>query len=158
MGHRSLAVHTNTTHPPGAHLTNPTREFDTPALLTAGLLGAAAAALNVLLFFGAEAAGVNMVGQCDPSTPASPLSVAMVAIESLVPAVVGTGILAGMNAFMARPGRVFAGIAVVVGLLSMGGPATLAGADGGTKVVLALMHVLAAGANSGALLTRGKRG
>lgn len=81
----------------------------------------------------------------------------MVAIASVVPAVVGTGILAGMNAAMARPGRLFAGIAVVVSLLSMGGPATLVGADGGTKVVLALMHVVAAAAIVGALLMRGKR-
>lgn len=73
----------------------PTRE----PLRTAGLLGAgASAALNVLLFFGAQAAGVNMVEQYEP-----------------------------------------------------------AGADMGTKVVPALMHVFSGGAIEGSLLTRGRR-
>lgn len=54
-------------------MTTSPREFDTRAILTAGLLGAGAAAvLNVLLHFGTLAAGVNMVGQYAPATPRPP--------------------------------------------------------------------------------------
>jgi hypothetical protein len=44
----------------------------------------------------------------------------------------------------------FIGVAVVIGLLSMGGPATLPGASVGLRVVLALMHVI-----SGITITAG---
>lgn len=133
------------------------REFAGSRLLVAGLSGGAIAALtNLVVYFAAKAAGVAMVGQFDSSAPASTLPVGMVILASVVPALVATGLLAAMNRFMARPSRVFAGLASVGALLSMGGPLTLEGADGTTKAALALMHVIAAVAISGALLLKGR--
>jgi len=140
-----------------AAATSSRRELDGARLPLAGLAGAGLAAAGNLAVFGvARAAGVSLMGQFDPKAPPAALPIAMVVIASVVPALVATAALAVMNRLMRKPARVFAAIAAVFGLLSMGGPATLQGADGATKATLALMHVVAAAAIATALL-RGAR-
>lgn len=137
--------------------TSTSRERQGSRLPLAGLAGAALAAAGNLAVFGvARAAGVSLVGQFDPKAPAATLPVAMVVIASFVPALVGTGVLAIMNRFLEKPSRAFAVLAGVVGVFSMGGPATLQGADGATKATLAVMHVVAAAAIAWALLRGGR--
>ncbi len=136
---------------------SPSREFTVARLVSAGLIGGAiAATLNLLLYFGAKAAGVNMVAQYDPSAGTSTLPAAMVVVATIVPALVAIGLLAAMNRFLLKPSRAFTVLAGLGAVLSMGGPATLAGADGATKAVLAVMHLIAAGAIAGALLKLGR--
>lgn len=143
--------------PMSASATSSPRELDGSRLPLAGLIGAGIAAVgNLAVFAAARAAGVNLIAQFDPKAPAATLPVAMVVISSFVPAILATGVLAIMNRFMSKPSRAFAVLAAVFGLLSMGGPATLQGADGATKATLALMHVIAAVAIAGALLRRGR--
>lgn len=153
MGSASTAHAATHTRESGA-----SREFVASRLITAGLTGGAVAAvLNVGVFLIAKVVGVTMVGQFDPAAPAATLPMGMVVVASVVPALVATGVLAIMNRLLARPGRVFAGLAAVGAVLSMGGPATLAGADTATRAALALMHLIAAGAIVGALLKMGRR-
>lgn len=138
--------------------TTPMRELDGSRILRAGLTGAAvAAAGNLVVFALAHAAGASLVAQFDPKAPATALPVAMVIIASVVPAVAATGVLALMNRLLRRPSRAFAMIAIAFGLFSMGGPATLAGADAATKATLGAMHVVAALAIAVALLRGARR-
>lgn len=106
--------------------------------------GAVGAVGNVVLYYVALAAGVTMVGQFDPNLPPTTLPLFPVIAASLVPAIPAGGVLVALNAFLRKPSTAFVVLSVVLGLLSMGGPASLVGADVGTKVVLGLMHVVSA--------------
>lgn len=101
----------------------------------AGLVG------NLALFFGAGAAGVSLTGRFDPSGPPVSLAVAAVVISSLVSAIPASLVALAIARFAKDPAKVFGIVAAVFALLSMGGPANLADAGGGLKLVLAVMHV-----------------
>jgi hypothetical protein len=49
------------------------------------------------------------------------------------------------------------GVAVALGLLSMGGPATLPGASSALRVVLALMHVVSGVSITAGIVRLGRR-
>lgn len=117
-----------------------------------GAFGGAALGLvgNLVLYFGASAAGVSLVGRFDPSAAPTALSVVPVVMASLVSAVPASLVALGIARFAKDPAKVFGIVAAVFALLSMGGPANLADAGGGLKLVLALMHVA-----SGAGITLG---
>lgn len=113
--------------------------------LKAALLGGViAAALNAALLFIARAAGVSMIGEYQPGQPALALPLPMLLVASLMPALVAGIAYYGLSRVTERAPRVFTLGATVLLLLSMGGPATLVGADAATRAVLALMHVFAA--------------
>ncbi len=113
--------------------------------------GAAAGAVaNVLLYFVAGAAGVAMTGRFDPSQPATALPIGPVAISSIVSAIPAALVALAAGRFAKAPAKVFTVIAAAFALLSMGGPASLAEASVGLKIVLGLMHVF-----SGVAITMG---
>ena len=114
--------------------------------------GAIAAVVNVIIFFGAKAAGESLSGEFQPGQPGT-LMLPAVIISSVLPA-----LFAAIVALLVRKAKagatIFAVIATVFLLLSMGGPFSgVAGATMTTKLVMALMHVVA-GAGIGGMLFR----
>ena len=115
------------------------------ASLRAALLGGAiAAALNLVLAVAAPALGIALVGQFNPNAAPMPLPAAMVIGACVVPAIVAGVAYFGLSRVTDKAPRIFTVVATLLLLVSMGGPATLVGADAATKSVLAAMHVIAA--------------
>jgi len=125
-------------------------------LLTGGIwkgagIGAAVGAVgNVVLYGIANASGISMVGEFMRGQPPLPMPFAPVIISSFIPAIFAALVAMALNRFTARPARIFTVVAVVFGLVSMVGPASIAGAGVGLRVVLALMHLV-----SGLTITMG---
>ncbi|KZK16571.1 DUF6069 family protein [Meiothermus taiwanensis] len=117
------------------------------ALLGGGL----AAGGNLLVFAIANVLGANLqVPSAPGSTTLVPLTAGQVIWASLIPALFAGGLLAILGRFARNPWPVFLGISGVFLLLSFGGPLNIP-ADTTTKLVLNLMHVVAAVAIVGAL-------
>jgi hypothetical protein len=115
-------------------------------LFGAGFMGGGiAAVVNLVLLFGAGAAGVAFVGEFQPGQPAAALGAVPVLLSSIVPAIPG-GILALILTRVAsqKAALIFGIIAVVFTLLSLGGPPNVKGLSTGGLVVMELMHVVAA--------------
>ena len=106
--------------------------------------GAIAAVLNLSLGLVATAAGVDFMGQLEAGGALEQIPTAMFAVSSLIPAVFAGLIAWAMRKKTEKAGVIFLGLSIVFTLLSMGGPAGLVGASMGTKVVLGVMHVVAA--------------
>lgn len=104
--------------------------------------GAIAAVVNVVLLFGAKAAGVTMTGEFQPGTVGG-LVLPAVVISSLVPGLFGALAALLFQKFTRAPARNFAILAVAFGVLSLGGPANVKQISTGTLVVMELMHVVA---------------
>jgi len=137
-------------------MTNSPRQFPFKRVATAALLaGVAAAVLNLVVYALANAAGVAFVVQMDPSAPAGPMPAPSFAVGSFVPALIAGGVLFALDAFTEHPARIFVGVAGAVALLSIGGPATVAGASMGTRAALMAMHMVAAVTITMLLLRRG---
>jgi Family of unknown function (DUF6069) len=140
-----------------ALLSGTVREFAAKKVFLAGTRGGALAAVtNIAIYFAARAAGVPMIGKFDPNLAASVLPAPLPAIASLVPALVGSAVLLGMNAVFTRPSKWFVPTAVIFTVLSMGGPLSVGEASAATKGVLMLMHVVAAIFITRSLVKRGK--
>ena len=73
-------------------------------------------------------------------------------MASLVPALPAGLAALVVGRFGKSPATAFTALAVVFGVLSMGGPANLAGASVGLKVILALMHVVSAATITGGVV------
>lgn len=114
--------------------------------------GAAAAVVNLALFFGAKAAGVAMTGEFQPGTVGE-LMLPAVAISSVVPGLFAALIALLFQKFTKAPARNFAILAVAFGLFSLIGPANVKQISTGTIVVMELMHVVA-GVGIGGMLFR----
>jgi hypothetical protein len=115
------------------------------------LAGAAAGLLgNLALYFIAGAAGVAMTARFRPDQPVQPLLLVAVVISSLVTALPAGIVAMVVGRVSASPAKVYAIIATLFAVVSMGGPLNLAEASVGLKVVLAIMHVF-----SGAGITLG---
>lgn len=119
--------------------------------------GALAAAVNVALLFGAKAAGVTMTGVFDRRNPL-PVELPLVAVigASLVPSIVAAGVFAGLAKFTKSPRGAFGMLAAIGFVLSLGGPFSVAESSAATKVVMGLMHLVAAGSIAGMILRRTK--
>ncbi|MFO0630308.1 MAG: DUF6069 family protein [Polyangiales bacterium] len=121
------------------------------AIFKGAFTGAAAGLVgNLALYFIASAAGVAMTARFNPSAPPASLALVAVVMSSLVSAIPASLVALAIARFAKDPAKVFGIVAGVFALLSMGGPANLAEAGGGLKLVLALMHVF-----SGAGITLG---
>lgn len=117
--------------------------------------GALAAVLNLLLYFVARAAGVPFEGRFGgPEAPIGHLVVPMVAVASLLPAPLAAAIYGLLVRSTRRPRVIFLALTVLFCLLSCGGPMNIGDATPATKLVLALMHFVAAASISGALVRR----
>jgi hypothetical protein len=122
-------------------------------LLKAGLLGGATAAVaNLVLYAVARALFAVSFIIPDMAAPGQTMSlpIPMIAIASVGPALLAALLLWLLGRFFVRPLRIFQGISAVLLLLSLAPPMTLE-ADLATRIVLTLMHVVAAAAIVGAL-------
>lgn len=124
------------------------------ALFKAALVGGAIAAVaNMVLYGVSRAAGVDFIATYDPSAGPAPLLPFLPAVSSFVPSIVAALLMLGLGKATKRPATPFIVIAAVFTVLSLGGPMRL-DATMGTKVVLSLMHFVAAAAISVPLVRR----
>jgi len=101
--------------------------------------------------------GISLLVPAGPgSTELAPLPAAAVIITSVVPAIGATILLAVLGKFLARPSRTFWIISVILLLISFAAPLGLPIAVA-TKVILNLMHLVAAIAIVGMLTTLGRK-
>jgi hypothetical protein len=114
------------------------------ALATA-IAAAAAAVANLLIYFLVPTLFdiVLEVPLRGPGSALQPLPAGMVAIASVVPAIVGGLLLGVLNRFTARPILIFRTVALVVLLISLA-PLFVLPVAAGVAITLAAMHVLTA--------------
>lgn len=124
-------------------------------LWQAALLAAAVAALgNLLLLVIAGLFGISILTPVPPEgTTIAPLTAGPVIISSVVPALAAALLLGLLGRFTASPLRAFYVIAVLFLLISFAGPLGLP-VDATSKLLLNLMHVIAAAVIVGVLATR----
>ena len=133
------------------------RAFTSGGIWKGAMIGAAAGAIaNVVLYLAASASGVSMVAEFQKGEPPLVMPLPPVVIASFVPAILAALAAMLMNRISPKAPQILVAVAVVFGLLSMGGPATLAGASSGLRIVLALMHVVSAVTITGGILRWGK--
>jgi Family of unknown function (DUF6069) len=136
---------------------NNARPFRFRSVAIAALLAGVASAAAVLGLYGiASVLGIDFVGQMGPSAPAAPIPLPSFVVASFIPALLAAGVLLALNALTKKPAQIFAATSAVLALVSLVGPATLAGASGGTRATLGLMHLVAAGVICFVLLRRGR--
>jgi hypothetical protein len=105
-----------------------------------GLVIATASVINIAIYFIAKAAGVEiLVPQGETPTP---LSVGPVIAFTIIPLVLAALLVLVLRRVGVSSPRVFAGVVVIVGLLSLLAPLT-AGLSASNALVLAAMHVVA---------------
>jgi hypothetical protein len=117
-------------------------------LLWIGPLAAITAALANLIIYWIATGPMDMSLDIvlPGSTDLQPLAVGMIILNSVIPALIATGVFALLVRFTRRPVPIFLAIATVVLLLSLGAPLSLpARVAMTTKLVLELMHVVVAG-------------
>ena len=121
-----------------------------------GLLAAASAGIANLVIFAISSNlfGVNFMVAPPGSTELIPLPMGMVIAATVVPAVVATIFFALIGRFVPRPILAFRILSGVVLLLSFGSPLSLP-VGIAVKVILSLMHVVAAVSIVGLLTTLG---
>ena len=118
--------------------------------------GVIAAVANLLVYFIAQPlAGGELHHQMGPGNPIEVLPLAAVIVASFVPSIFATLLYAGLGRFTRRPVTIFTIIAVAFGLLSLGSPLSLA-VETASKLALSLMHIVAAAAITGTLVTLGR--
>ncbi len=131
---------------------HPIETFALPDLLRSALIAGVVASLgNLLLYIVARAAGVPFLISPQPgSSDLMTLPVAMVVIATIVPALVAALILAALARFTRTPLRLFQIGSVLFLIVSLIMPMTMSVALS-TRLVLALMHVIAGAAIIGGL-------
>ena len=111
-----------------------------------------AAVANTALYFVFHGMGVDFVIQPSSAVPAAPIPVPSFVVASFVPALVAGGLLLVLGRFTKKARRVFLIVACAFAALSLAGPGTTGGASPGTRVVLMVMHLVAATVITGALM------
>jgi len=126
-------------------------------LLWVGPMAAVAAFVAVVVVFGiAGLFGVPLEVMAPPTYETlSPMEVSFIAQATIPPAIGATILLAILGRFTRRPFLIFQIIAAVFLLLSFGGPLSLP-VSGVVKMVLGLIHIVAAGTIVGVLSTLGR--
>jgi hypothetical protein len=100
-----------------------------------------AAITNVVVYLLAGAIGVDW-SFVVPEMGA-PIPVMAPLMASLIGVGLGMALFAALNAFTQQPVRWFTWFALIVGLLSLGAPLTIAGAPLDLKLSLVAMHIVA---------------
>ena len=116
-------------------------------LKVAPLAAAVSAAGNAVLYFIGSAIGMmdKTVGMVTPEG-VQPITLAPVIISSIIPTLIGAGLLALLNRFTANPLRIYGIVTVVVSVLSIANPfVAIPNMPIGMGVWLNLMHVVVAG-------------
>ena len=110
----------------------------------AAIGGAAAGVLNVILYFGGGAAGAEYMMMSPGASELAPIPVAMPFILSLVPALIGGGVLIGLTKVVPNKAwTVFLGLCAVAFIVMLAGPPMQMADDTAAVVSLELMHVVA---------------
>ncbi len=110
----------------------------------AAIGGAAAGVLNVILYFGGGAAGAEYMMMSPGATELAPIPIAMPFILSLVPALIGGGLLIGLTKFVPdNAWRIFLGLCAAAYIVMLAGPPLQLSEDTTAIVFLELMHVVA---------------
>lgn len=109
-------------------------------LTRAGIGIGASLVANLATFFIAQAQGVAFTGEQPPGTPLQ-VTVVMVVMACIIPAIPATAVFGLLKAKLTHGARIYAGLAVVLGAASLGGPMGIANASEGTILALQLMHV-----------------
>ena len=107
----------------------------------ATVLGATAAAVAIWAL--ATAAGAALTVSFGPGQPIQKVTVVNVVVAALVGSLAGWGLLVLLRRFTANARAVWTVIAIVVALVSLGGPLS-ATASAGTKMSLVAMHLAVA--------------
>ncbi len=107
----------------------------------AAVLGATAAAVAIWAL--ATAAGAALTVSFGPGQPIQKVTVVNVVVAALVGSLAGWGLLVLLRRFTANARAVWTVIAIVVALVSLGGPLS-ATASAGTKMSLVAMHLAVA--------------
>ena len=123
------------------------------ASLIGGLVGASG---NYLVYFIARAMGAGFTGQFNGPT-VEDLPIVAIGISSVIPSLVAPLVLLGIRKVSARPLQVFVAASAVLALVSTIPPMMIADASLGTRVALALMHLVSAAAILGAIILRSER-
>lgn len=123
------------------------------------LAALAAAVVNVLIYFAASGLG-TIPGSILIPTPTGehPLTVALVAVSSVVGAIGAAIVLAIIGLFAPRPIRLFRIVAIIVLVLSFAMPLTIPGAPVAMILSLEVMHVAAWVVIVGLLTTLARQG
>ncbi len=133
------------------------REFEFGRVAQGALIAAGiAACLNLVVYFVARAAGVTFTGRFYPTAPQTVVALKDVLGASTVWVVPAAAGLLLLNRFMERPAKAFVIAAATFGLLSVAGPLTFPEASMGTKLALAVMHLVLTAAIVGAIAIRGR--
>ena len=110
----------------------------------AAIGGAAAGVLNVILYVAGGAAGAEYMMMPPGATDLAPIPIAMPFILSLVPALLGGGVLIGLTKVVPdKAWKVFLGLCAVAYLVMLAGPPLQMAEDTAAIVFLELMHVVA---------------
>jgi hypothetical protein len=112
-----------------------------PSTRTTAVIGATAAA--VAIWAVATAAGADLTVSFGPGQPIQKITIVNVVVAALVGSLAGWGLLALLRRFTTNARAIWTAIAIVVALLSLGGPLS-AIASTGTKVSLVAMHLAVA--------------
>lgn len=119
-----------------------------------GLIGGVlAAAISLVLFFIGNALVGPIEVALQPGAPVAPLPWFMIIGATLVPALVGALVLTGLQRFTGNGTRIFQIVAGVIALVSLFPAITQVGSTG-AAVILALLHLVAAGSIVWALTMR----
>jgi hypothetical protein len=126
-------------------------------LLGSALIAAAlAAAINLALFFILPALlNTPLRVRTPQAADLEPLSFIAVIFASVIPSLIGAGVLYVLGRFTTRPITIFRVLAVVITILSFGGPLQL-GISTAEVIVLELMHLVAAVVITYLLTTRAR--
>jgi hypothetical protein len=124
-------------------------------LVSAGIVALVASVIGNLLLYGVV---VGLLGRTIalPADMGGALTVLPVIGASAVGAIAATLVFAALHRFTRRPTQIFLIVSVVALLLSFAGPLTTPSIDTLSRVVLLLMHVIAAVASVGALVLRSR--
>jgi hypothetical protein len=115
-----------------------------PVWLVSAVAGLAAAAATELYGLAARAAGVPMSAGSAGAKTATPITVGMFAMGTLICVFWGTVLAVLLSRWAARPARAYLWTAVPLAALSLVGPFAAGDTATSTKLMLAVSHVLAA--------------
>jgi hypothetical protein len=122
-----------------------TVDHRTSATLWAGLIsGVLAAVAATVVAVVAEAAGVPMMAAPASASAGEHIPLAAYAISTLPSAAIGVLLALAFARWAPRPAATFVVVTVVLTILSFALPATTSFATTGTRLVLALTHIVAA--------------
>jgi hypothetical protein len=124
----------------------------TPTAALAAFLG-----VTIVFYIARNIFGLALILPLAPQYETlGPLTIGILAQATIPPAIGAAVLLAILDRFTSRPIRVFQWIAAIFLLVSLGGPLFLPPLETSTRIVLSIMHVVAAGAIVGVLSMLGK--